>query len=234
MSEAERSSPDLSVVIPAWNEEGNIARVVTDARKAALDLDLSCEVLVMDGDSEDQTREEASKAGARSIIERGGFAESLRRGFREAKAPWILVVDGDGSHPLDRFSELWKNRDGVDIVVGSRLVAGGGLTLPGWRNALTRVLNFFFRRVMGAPVADSSSGYRLYRAEKVKGIDGGSHGFEFQQETLLEVVRGGGKAVEVPIHYRWRESGESKARVLALGWGYVKTVLRFWFGGRRS
>ena len=58
------------VAIPAWNEEGNIARVVTDARKAALDLDLTCEVLVMDGDSQDQTREEAVKAGARPKIGR--------------------------------------------------------------------------------------------------------------------------------------------------------------------
>ena len=231
MRSAASETPDLSVVIPAWNEEGNIARVVTDARKAAEDLDISCEVLVMDGDSEDLTREEAEKAGARTIIERGGFAESLRRGFRESRAPWILVVDGDGSHPLDRFPDLWKRREGADIVVGSRLVPGGELTLPGWRNALTRVLNFFFRRVMGAPVADSSSGYRLYRAEKVRGLSGSSRSFEFQQETLLSVVRRGGRAVEVPIHYRWRESGESKARVFRLGAGYVRTVLRFWLGG---
>lgn len=231
MESASAKTPELSVVIPAWNEEGNIARVVTDARKAAEDLGISCEVLVMDGDSVDKTREEAEKAGGRAIIERGGFAESLRRGFRESVAPWILVVDGDGSHPLDRFPDLWAKRHEADIVVGSRLTPGGELTLPGWRNALTRVLNFFFRRIMGACVADSSSGYRLYRAEKVRGLEGIAESFEFQQETLLDVVRNGGTVAEVPIHYRWRESGESKARVLKLGAGYLRTVARIWFGG---
>jgi len=224
-------NPELSVVIPALNEEGNIARVITDVLKATQDLGIQCEVLVIDGDSADATREETEKAGGRAIIESAGFAESLRRGFRESKGKWILVVDGDGSHPLDRFKDLWAKREEADIVVGSRLMAGGDLTLPGWRNALTRVLNFFFQSIMGARVADSSSGYRLYLAEKVRGLDGISESFEFQQETLLDVLRRGGKAVEVPIHYKWRESGESKARVFKLAVGYLRTVARIWFGG---
>ena len=226
------SALDLSVVIPALEESGSIGQVVGGIREAADRLGLRHEVLVADGGSKDATAERAREAGAEVLVVRSGFAESIRTGFRRSRGEYILVMDGDGSHPPQTFAEMWARRAEADVVVGSRLVEDGGMALPLHRRMLTKVLNGFFRRVLGIPVLDSSSGYRLYRAGSVAGLQGRSKHFEFQQETLLWVLRRGGTAIEVPIHYRWRESGRSKAKVLALGWGYVKTVLRFWRGLR--
>ena len=221
------STPDISFVIPAIDEEGSIGRVVSEARAEAARLGASCEAIVMDGASKDGTVREAEAAGARVIVETGGFAKSLRRGIAEASGEWIVVMDGDGSHPVDRLGSLWALRADNEVVVGSRLVASGGMDIPLYRRILTRLLNGFFRAVLGIPVADSSSGYRLYRASAVKPLEGSARGFEFQQEILLQVLRRGGRAAEVPIYYSWREQGRSKARILPLAMGYVRTTLAF-------
>ncbi|MBI5595540.1 MAG: glycosyltransferase family 2 protein [Elusimicrobia bacterium] len=225
------SAPLISFVIPAIDEEGSIGKVVAGARAEAARLGAACEVIVMDGASKDATVKEAEAAGARAIVETGGFAKSLRRGIAEAAGEYIVIMDGDGSHPIDRLGALWARRSEADVVVGSRLVAEGGMEIPLYRRVLTRLLNGFFRAVLGVTVADSSSGYRLYRAAAVKPLQGRARGFEFQQEILLQVLRRGGRAVEVPIHYSWREAGESKARILPLALGYVRTTLAFFGRG---
>lgn len=223
--------PELSVVIPTLNEAASIGKLVRELRSTAHGLRAAHEVLVLDGGSADATCREAETAGARVLPDSGGFAESLRRGIREAQGTFVLIIDGDGSHPVDRLTEMWSRRHEADIVVGSRLVTGGGMDLPGYRRWLTLLLNGMFRRLMRLPVADSSSGFRLYRAAALRGLADFSNGFEFQQETLLHVLDAGGTAVEVPIFYSWRIGGASKARILPLGLGYLLTLLRHWKRG---
>lgn len=222
------SAPDISFVFPAINEEGAIGGVVRGACEQARRLGATCEALVLDGASTDATRQRAEEAGARVVVETGGFAASLRRGIEEARGEYIVVMDGDGSHPADRLPAFWERRREADVVIGSRLVESGEMELPLYRRVLTRLLNGFFRTFLGVPAADSSSGYRLYRAAAVKGLTGRAKGFEFQQEILLQVLRRGGRVAEVPIRYTWREAGDSKARVLPLALGYLRTTLRFW------
>lgn len=227
------SLPDISFVIPALDEEAAIGRVVMEARAAATRLGASCELLVLDGASRDGTVKTAEAAGARVVVETAGFAASLRRGIAEARGEWVVILDGDGSHPVDRLEALWERRAEAEVVIGSRLIANGGMAIPLYRRALTRLLNRFFRVVLSVPVADSSSGYRLYRASAVKGLEGHAQGFEFQQEILLQVLRAGGRAIEVPIYYVWREHGVSKARIIPLAFGYLRTTMAF-LGRRHS
>ncbi|MBI3300004.1 MAG: glycosyltransferase family 2 protein [Elusimicrobia bacterium] len=220
-------APDVSFVIPALDEEAAIGRVVSEARTAAASLGATCELLVMDGASTDGTVKAAEAAGARVVLETGGFAASLRRGIAESRGEFVVILDGDGSHPVDRLGALWERRADAEVVVGSRLIAEGGMAIPAYRRALTRLLNRFFQVVLGVPVADSSSGYRLYRASAVRHLKGRARGFEFQQEILLQVLHAGGRAVEVPIYYVWREHGVSKARILPLALGYLRTTWAF-------
>lgn len=222
------SAPVISFVIPALDEAAAIGGVVSGALAEAARLGLSGEALVMDGGSSDGTVAAAEAAGARVVPAPGGFARALRLGIAEARGEYICVMDGDGSHPLERLPALWARRGEADVVIGSRLIHEGGMRLPLYRRLLSRALNVFFQIVLGVPVADSSSGYRLYRAAKVKGLEGRAEGFEFQQEILLQVLRAGGRAVEVPIRYTWREAGASKARVLPLALGYLRMTWLYW------
>lgn len=222
------SAPQVSFVIPAIDEAGSIGDVVGGALAEAARLGFTAEAFVMDGGSSDGTQAAAEAAGARVVHEPGGFARALRRGIEEARGEFIVIMDGDGSHPLDRLAAIWARRDEADVVIGSRLVLDGGMDLPLYRRLLSRALNAFFQVFLRVPVADSSSGYRLYRASRVKGLVGRASGFEFQQEILMQVLRRGGRAVEVPIRYTWREAGASKARVLPLALGYLRMTWLYW------
>lgn len=223
---------DLSIVIPTLNEAANIGGVIRGIRAQAEKLGLRYEVFIVDGPSTDGTGDEAKSAGARIIEEHGGgFGTAVRRGLAEARGKYALFMDADHSHPPEVFPEMWRRRVEADLVIGSRLVAGGGMELPYYRRILTRVLNRFFKSLFHLPASDCSSGYRLYRSEAMKGITGIADGFDVQQENLIWLVRAGGTAVEVPMFYSWRTEGESKAKILKFGVGYLRLVMRYWLKG---
>lgn len=224
------SDPELSIVIPTLNEAGNIGKVLRGIREEVERLDIRHEMLIVDGPSTDGTGKEAEAAGARVVEEHvGGFGRAVRRGITEARGKFILFMDADGSHPAHYFPEIWRRRMEADLVIGSRLVSGGGMDIPYYRRLLTHVLNRFFRILFRLPAYDCSSGYRLYRASSVEGLTGIAQGFDVQQENLIHIVRGGGRVAEVPIWYVWREEGESKAKILQFGMGYLRLVARYWF-----
>lgn len=226
------SDPELSIVIPTLNEAGNIGKVLRGISEEANRLGIRYEMLIVDGPSTDGTGKEAEAAGARVVEEHGGgFGPAVRRGLAEARGKFILFMDADGSHPARYFPEIWRRRTEADLVIGSRLVSGGGMDIPYYRRLLTLILNRFFRILFHLPADDCSSGYRLYRASSVKGLAGIAKGFDVQQENLIHIVRGGGHVVEVPIWYVWREEGESKAKILQFGLGYLRLVRRYWLRG---
>jgi len=217
------------VVVPALNEEAAIGALVRSLRQAAGLLGLGCEVIVVDGGSSDQTRKRAEEAGARVLPQSSrGFGGALREGFAAARGEYILTMDGDGSHSPEFFPRMWSKRREADLVIGSRYVPGGSAGMPLVRGLMSRILNLIFKLVLRLPLEDSSSGYRLYRASALQGLPLRASGFEFQQEALLEILARGGRTAEVPIRYLWREAGKSKARVLAFGPGYARTIARHW------
>ena len=97
---------------------------------------------------------------------------------------------------------------------------------PAARMILSRILNAFFCAVLGMPVRDSSSGYRLYRASALAEVRVRAQGFDAQQDILLGLVEAGGRAVEVPIRYAWRQDGVSKAKIGVSGRGYLRLAVR--------
>lgn len=224
------AGPDLSLVIPVINEEKAIGGVLGAVRRQAERLGISMEAIVVDGASTDGTVRAAEAAGAKVVVELGGYAASVRAGFSAASGEYILTMDGDGSHSAEEFPPMWERRSGAELVVGSRFVDGGGMDLPLYRRLLTMALNRTFRLLMGLPVSDTSSGFRLYRAAAVKGLGGESKTFDFQQETLISIHRSGGRVCEVPIRYVWRTAGESKARIPKLALGYLRLLWRFGLG----
>ena len=224
---------DLSIVVPTLNEAANIGGVIRGIREQAEALGLRYEAFIVDGPSTDGTGREAEAAGARVVEEHvGGFGRAVRRGLREAKGEFVLFMDADRSHDAETFPEMWRRRQDADLVIGSRLVEGGGMDIPYHRRLLTYILNGFFRLLFRLPVYDCSSGYRLYRRSAVGDIAGIAQGFDVQQENLIRIVRAGGRVAEVPIHYRWRREGESKAKILKFGMGYLRLAARYWRSGR--
>lgn len=225
---------DLSVVIPALNEEGSLREVLPRLKDAYARLGLSAETIVVNGPSTDATAEVAAAHGARVLTQKGrGFGAALREGLLAARAPWACVVDADGSHPPEILERMWARRGEAELIVGSRYCPGGSAEMPLSRQVLSRSLNLVTRLLLGLPASDSSSGLRLYRADLARAACAGSRAPDFtvQQELMWGVRAAGGRIVEQPFHYAPRLAGFSKASALRLAPAYLRML---WTLSRRG
>ncbi len=212
MSGAPGSRPNISVVIPTMNEEASIGGVLEEVRDALTGWDY--EVLIVDTESRDRTREIAANLGARILDEpRRGYGRAYRTGFAAAKGEILATIDADLTYPADRipeFAELVAS--GVaDFVSGERLSALREDAMSGMHRVGNEILNTTFRLLMRHPIRDSQSGMWVFRRDVWGRLDIHSNGMAFSEELKLEVIRRGFTFREVPIQYRPRV-GEKKIR----------------------
>lgn len=221
-------APDLSVVLPALDEAPNLERLIPALRAQAGRLGLDSEFIVVDGPSIDGTRETAARLGARVLAQKGqGYGAALSEGLAASAGEWVLTLDADGSHAPEDLPRLWAAREGRDLLVGSRYCAGGRADMPPARQVLSRALNLVSRLWLGWGVRDSSSGFRLYRGEAARAAAPRAEAADFtvQQRLLLLILGAGGAVAELPIRYRPREAGVSKASALRLAPAYARLLL---------
>lgn len=209
------------VVLPTYNEAGNIVEVLRRIRAAAPDVDM----LVVDDASPDGTADLAAALGAElgriDVLRRAGKAglgSAYREGFRVGltRGYDVLVeMDSDLSHdPASLPSLIEAVGDGAALAIGSRYVPGG--SIPDWpwsRRALSRYGNRYARRMLKLSAHDATSGYRAFSASTLRNIafEGvRADGYGFQVEMAYLVERSGGAVSEVPIEFRDRTEGTSK------------------------
>lgn len=230
-------NPELSILIPALNEEGNIGELIARCRAVLEELGLSAgsapdarvQILVVDGGSSDRTVEEAREAGARTIEQVGpGYGGALRTGFASSPSRYVLTMDSDLSHEPEFIAQLWAARETADLVIASRYVPGGKADMSMFRLFLSRILNVFFTTALSIPVKDISSGYRLYRREVLARIDFRAADFDVLEEILILIYNQGGRLAEVPFHYRARKTGKSHAKLFRFGLAYCRTFFAMW------
>jgi dolichol-phosphate mannosyltransferase len=222
---------DISVVLPTVNECDNVRALLPRFKSLFARENLSYEVLVIDGNSTDGTREVAESLGARVLPERRrGYAGALTTGLAEAKGDYILTLDADMSHEPEFVPRMWRARSRGDIVVASRYVRGGVTYTGFFRKKLSDFLNFALRRALSIPVGDVSSGFRLYRREVAQdGLENlDSQNFEIQEEILVKAYAKGFNVTEVPFVYFPRGAGRSHARVLKFGIDLFKSAVKLW------
>ena len=218
---------DISVVLPVVNERENL-RVLLPRLNAILEHEkLSYEILVIDGNSTDGTRELAAALGARVMPERiRGYSGALMTGLSEGRGDYVLTLDADLSHDPDFVTRMWRARTHGDIVIASRYVHGGAAYSGFVRRKLSDFLNFALRRTLSIPVGDLSSGFRLYRREAIENLETESRNFEIQEELLARAYIRGFSITEVPFVYFPRGAGRSHARVLSFGIDLARSALK--------
>jgi dolichol-phosphate mannosyltransferase len=220
---------DLSIIIPALNESGNIGPLVTRCRRTVDAIGTHAEILVIDGGSEDDTVAEAERAGARVLSQEGrGYGGALRTGFAAARGRYLQTMDSDLSHEPEVIRSLWDARERSDLVIASRYVPGGGADMPWVRAVLSRILNVTFTTAFRLPIHDISSGFRLYRREVVAPLVLTAADFDVLEEILILIFNAGGRIVEVPFHYRPRQAGRSHVKLLRFGLAYARTFFAMW------
>jgi SAM-dependent methyltransferase len=137
-------------------------------------------------------------------------------------------MDADYSHDPDFLRTLWAARNDGELVIASRYVAGGYAYMPVFRRVLSRVLNAVSRSVLSLPFRDLSSGFRLYRADIVRGVHARARRFDVLIEILARIRADGWRITEVPFHYRQRQGGRSHAGIISFGLAYARTLARMW------
>ncbi|MGH9177650.1 MAG: polyprenol monophosphomannose synthase [Acidimicrobiales bacterium] len=241
-----------AVVIPTYEEAGNIGVILPRLRAAATEA----EIVVVDDDSPDGTADLAEKVGAEiggvTVLRRTGargFGIAVRAGFAwalERDFDVVVGMDADLSHdPAALPSLLGAVEAGADLVVGSRYVPGGAIPKwPAYRRALSRWGNAYATAILRLPVSDATSGYRAYRSSMLRTIDLDrvrANGYGFLIEMVYRVARRNGRIAEVPIVFvdRERDGSKMSGRIVVeamalvtlwgardLGRGLLRTVRR--------
>lgn len=217
----------LSVLILTRNEAENLEALLPEVAAVLGGANVSFEVVIVDADSPDGTADVARRLGARVVAQREpGYANALRQGIAECTGDYVLTLDADMSHGPDFIVDLLGAREEAEIVIASRYVEGGGADMPAGRRVLSFVLNRVFATALGLRIEDLSSGFRLYRRSALAELAPEGAHFDVLPEIVALARFRGHRVREIPFHYRPREAGVSKARVLEFAPSYVRTLAR--------
>jgi dolichol-phosphate mannosyltransferase len=225
---------ELAIVVPTYNERANVAELVR--RLEGVLAGLSWEVVFVDDDSPDDTatvvRSLARKrAHVRGILRIGrrGLSRAVVEGVLSTSAPLLAVMDADLQHDeslLPRMLALLHDDARVDVVVGSRYVAGGeAASLGHERLRMSRWANRLAGLTLDVELADPMSGYFVIRREA---FDAAVHRLSGEgYKVLLDILASSARplrVVELPYRFRARHAGESKLDT-AVKWEYLLLLL---------
>ncbi len=200
----------VCIILPTLNEEEAIGRVIDEIPvRDLVEKGYEVEVLVVDGNSQDRTRQIAEAKGAEIIIEsRKGKGRAMRTAFGLVDADFVFMLDADYTYPATYIPEMLAilRRD-HSVVIGSRLkgeIEKGGmsrLNVVG-NHLLTLMASILYRTKM----SDLCTGYWGFRKEVISNLDLTADGFDFEADLFSQVVKKGYRLGEIPINYRRRQS----------------------------
>ena len=235
------------VVIPTYNEVGNIAQVIAGVIEVLPDAS----ILVVDDNSPDGTADLVDKIATELPANFPGFVQVRRRqnkaglgaayrdGFAvalELGATICVQMDADLSHHPMYLPAIVSVVDmGADASIGSRYIPGGRIeNWPPLRHFLSRWGNRFAAGMLGLAINDATGGYRAYSRSILERMDFSTvqaEGYGFQVEMTHRAVRCGGRIVEVPILFTDRVVGESKLTHHIIGEAF-SLVVKLWYKDR--
>jgi len=208
------------VVIPTYNESGNLERLA----RQILALEPNLHLLVVDDNSPDGTGDLADRLAAEtgrvSVLHRAGklgLGSAYREGFARALAmgaDLVVQMDADFSHDPSILPVFFEKMKECDLVVGSRYL--NGVSVVNWplrRLMLSYCASVYTRVITGLTISDCTSGFKCFRAATLRAIDLSSirsDGYSFQIEMNYRCVELGLRVAEVPIIFIDRHAGTSK------------------------
>jgi glycosyltransferase involved in cell wall biosynthesis len=214
------TTPCLSVVMPCYNE----VATVRDCVKRVLESPYTAELLIVDDGSTDGTRSilaelEGEDPRVRVLLQpvNAGKGSALRRGFREATAPFVIVQDADLEYdPADYGPLVEPLIDGrADVVYGSRFMGGAAhRVLYFWHSVGNKLLTLASNAFTDLNLTDMETCYKAFRREVIQSIDLCEDRFGIEPELTAKVARGRWRVYEVGISYDGRTYAEGKK----IGW----------------
>jgi len=226
--------PELAVIVPIYNEAGNIEALTERLQHSLQGLDW--ELIFVDDDSPDGSADKAQEIARRDRrvrvlrrIGRRGLSSACIEGMLATVAPYLAVLDGDLQHDETLLPSMLRTlkRTGLDVVVGSRYLAGGGLgTWNRRRRSMSRFAGCLARTLVNADLSDPMSGFFILNATLLHGCMRNLSGVGFK--ILLDIFASSPRPLrfkEIPYVFRERKIGESKLDNAVL-WEYLLMLVQ--------
>lgn len=213
---APSESPELTVVIPVFCEAGHIGDVLKGWRSTLDTLGVDHVLRACDDGSSDGTLEileRLAQQDARIQVEaheNRGHGPTILEGYRRARSAWVLQVDSDGEIAPDHFGELWRQREGYDLLLGCRRRP----SQPPTRRLTSAVSRLAVRTLFGGGIHDVNSPYRLMRGPALQRLLPRIPADAFAPNVILSglAIRHGLRVLEHDVPVRARAAGTSSLR----------------------
>lgn len=221
-----RIQKDLTIILPAYNEEAGIGLVLEEAKL------IGCKFLVGDNNSTDRTKEVCEQRGIKplSVLEKGK-GNVIRELINRVATPYIVMVNSDYTYPLKYIPTIYSllSMQHYDVVIGPRQFKEPG-SMPFLNSFGNWGLSILASTLYGFRVYDLCTGMWGFRTEIIKRINIESNGFTLEAEFFSKAVKNKCKIGQIPISYRPRLNGsQAKLKIsdgFKIGWFLVKERFR--------
>ena len=216
----------ISIVIPAYNEASAIADTVREIKRVLSESRIEGEIVIVDDGSTDNTSESAAQTDARLIRhpQNKGYGASLKTGIRQAQNDIIVIIDADGTYPIDAIPRLAEKMSEYDMVVGAR--TGTTVQVPMLRRPAKWLLNRLANYLSGVEIPDLNSGLRAFRRSVAIGFFRLlPAGFSFTTSITLAMLTNDYNVLYIPVNY-YKRVGKSKIRPVQDTINFFSLVVR--------
>ncbi|MFH1101967.1 MAG: glycosyltransferase family 2 protein [Methanobacteriota archaeon] len=220
-------------MLPTLNEEKGVGKTIDSIQRTVFtQKGWDLEILIIDGNSKDKTREIAQQKGARVIIEkRRGYGRAYKTGMQDATGDIIVTGDADATYPFDKIHEYIQHLldEDLDFVTTNRLsgLSHGSMTTKHRFGNL--LLAWTMRILFFIPVSDSQSGMWIFKKNilsKIQDIESFNNGMPFSEEIKIEMfTKKGIRAKEIPSTLSLRE-GDVKLQSFSDGWKNLRFLFK--------
>lgn len=221
---------ELTILIPALNEEETIGICIEKAQKIIKTNNIDAEILVVNNNSIDKTEEIAKKMGARviNVLEKG-YGKALIEGTKNANGKYIIMGDADDSYNFLEIDEFINNlKDGYDFVIGNRLKGKcekGAMPFL-HRYIGTPILSFLISKKYKIKIGDINCGLRGYNKEKIINLNCICPGMEYASEMIIKAAKANLKIKEIPINfYKDKRNKKPHLRTIRDGIRHLKIII---------
>lgn len=200
----------LTIVLPCFDEAGNVADAIRQAAAAAAGCSHEYEIVIVDDGSGDETSEIAAAFAAadrrvRLIIHQSnrGYGAALRSGIEAARMPWVLLTDADLQFDLRELEDFVEIAQRADAVVGWRILRQD----PVHRRLNAAAWNRLVRALFHLPVRDVDCAFKLVRRGLLADVAIHSAGAMISTELMVRLLAAGARVEEIGVHHRPRATG---------------------------
>ena len=217
---------NLSIVIPAYNEEIGIAGTIDGVVEVIKPLNIEYELIVVNDGSTDNTAKIVENKNIKIINheENKGYGASLKTGVRYSQYENILIMDADGSYPAEHIPDLLESAMNYDMVVGARVA--GNVKIPLIRKPAKLFINKLANYLAEKKIPDLNSGMRIIKKEIIQQfVKILPNGFSFTVTITLAMLTNDYQIKYIPINYNERK-GKSKIRPIHDTLNFIQLIIR--------